>query len=416
MSTAVPGPARPNRSLAWVAKATVVVLATLLLAYFVYQLRSVVVAVFLGLFLAVGFDPVIRRLERAGLRRGLAVLVFLLGIIGLLALFIAYAVTPAVNELSGLVQDLPDLIQRLAERNETVAEWVDESDIQQRLQDSLSSLPGYVASSLQTAVDVITSFIGGVFSLLTVLALMVYFMMALPRMRAFAHRALGNEERVDVMEEALAKVGGYVTGQLTVCLCAGTFAFVVLEVLGVPYAAVLGISVALFDAVPQIGATIGAIIVTLVALTESLTTGLIVFALLLAYQQLENYVIAPRVFSRSVNLSPVAAFIAVLCGVSLAGFVGALTALPVAAALKVIMRYTFRRQLAEIGVEEEGAAQDEADEAGGRVVGAEAPDRQEEVPEGRGSDAYAPAHAVAHAPAPLPPGGDHHAADEDPVR
>src|SRR3954470_21340817 len=133
MSTALPGPARPTRSLAWVAKATLVILGTLLLAYTVYRLRSVVVAVFLGLFLAVGFDPVIRRLERAGLRRGLAVLVFLMGVLGLLALFVAYAITPAVNELSGLVQDLPDLVQRLADRNETVGQFVNDSDIQQRL-------------------------------------------------------------------------------------------------------------------------------------------------------------------------------------------------------------------------------------------------------------------------------------------
>src|SRR3954447_20192602 len=116
MSTALPGPAPPPRSLAWVAKATLVVIVTVLLAYTVYRLRSVVVAVFLGLFLAVGVDPVIRRLEGAGRRGGLAVVAFVLGILGLLALFIACAATPAVNELSDLVGSLPDLIQRLAHR------------------------------------------------------------------------------------------------------------------------------------------------------------------------------------------------------------------------------------------------------------------------------------------------------------
>jgi predicted PurR-regulated permease PerM len=150
------------------------------------------------------------------------------------------------------------------------------------------------------------------------------------------------------MNESLARIGGYVTGQIIVSLTAGITSGVVLGLLGVPYAPVLGVVVAFFDAVPQVGASIAAVLCTAVALTESLALGIVTLLFMLGYQQFENYVLAPRVFSRSVDLSPVAVFIAVLVGASALGPVGALTALPVAAALKVVLSYVFRDRLERI--------------------------------------------------------------------
>jgi len=173
-------------------------------------------------------------------------------------------------------------------------------------------------------------------------------MLALPRIRRFVYRALGTEERARVAEEALGKVGGYVSGQLIISTSAGVFAFVFLEIIRAPYPALLAIAVGLLDAIPQVGATAAAVLCTVVTLTDSLTKAGIVFGGILLYQQFENYVLSPRIFSKAVELSPVAVFIAVLVGGSLAGFVGALTALPVTAALKTIFRFIFRDRLAEM--------------------------------------------------------------------
>jgi predicted PurR-regulated permease PerM len=340
----------PRRaSLAWVARATLVILGVLLLAYLLYRVRSVALAVFLGFFLAVGFDPFLVRLEKRGLRRGLAVLVFFVLVFLVVGGFAFIALQPLVSQLQELVSSLPDLVDRLSNRNSAIGQFLQESNAEQAAKDALSKVPGYVATSVGTVFGILGAIVGGIFSFFTVFALTAYFMLALPRMRAFAERALNNPDRVQVMSEALGKVGGYVTGQLTICALAGVSSFIVMTVIGVPYAAVLAVAVAVFDAIPQVGATIGAVVCTLVALTDTWLVALLTLVWFLIYQQLENYLIGPRVFSRAVNLSPVAVFIAVLVGASLAGVIGALVALPVTAALKTVFGYTFRDKLASIG-------------------------------------------------------------------
>jgi predicted PurR-regulated permease PerM len=340
-------PRRPP--MPYVAKATLTVLGVLVGAYLLYQVRSVALAVFLGFFLAVGFDPFLTRLQHQGLRRGFAVLTFFLLLFAVIGGFLFIALQPLISQLNDLVDALPDLIQRLSDRDTRLGEFLQESNFEQQARDALSSLPAYAASSVGTVFGILGAIVGGIFSVFTVFALTAYFMMALPRIRAFAERALESPARVRVMTEALGKVGGYVTGQLTICVLAGVTSYIALTVIGVPYAAVLAVAVAVFDAIPQVGATIGAVVVTLVALTESVPVALITLAYFLLYQQFENYVIGPRIFSRAVNLSPVAVFIAVLVGASLAGVIGALVALPIAAAMKTIFGYTFRDKLAQMG-------------------------------------------------------------------
>jgi predicted PurR-regulated permease PerM len=256
------------------------------------------------------------------------VLVFLLGAIAAIVLFVVLALRPAIDQAAELVRQIPDLAASLSDRNSRLGKYVDDPEVQEQIKNFAGKIPGFLTQSVGAVFGVLGAILGGLFSAFTILALMIYFMLAMPRMRAFVSRALGDSQRVEVMDDALSKVGGYVTGQLTVSALAGIVAYIFLTIADVPYAAVLAIAVALLDAIPQVGATLGAILCSIVALTESLTLGLVTFGFFLLYQQVENYVIAPRVFARAVELSPVAVFIAVLAGGSLAGFVGALTALP----------------------------------------------------------------------------------------
>jgi predicted PurR-regulated permease PerM len=195
---------------------------------------------------------------------------------------------------------------------------------------------------------VLSGVLGAVFTAFTIGAITVYLMLALPRIKAFAGRALADDERVGVFSEALRRIGGYVTGQLGICACAGVAAGIIFVILDMPYAALLALIVAVLDAVPQVGATIGAIIATLVALTVSIGTAVAVVVFFVVYQQIENYVVAPRVFAYAVSLTPITVFLAVLLGGTVGGFVGAVIALPVAASLKVIMQYVFRARLTQI--------------------------------------------------------------------
>lgn len=361
-------------------------IGVVVLAYVLYRARSVALSVFLGFFLATGFEPVLQRLEARGLRRGYAVLVFLLVAVAFVIGFVWLALAPAVGQLAEFIRNVPDLVERLSDRNNWVGRHLNDPQVKEQVQQAVSRVPAFLTQSVGAVFGVLGTILGGLFSAFTILALMIYFMLAMPRIREFAARALGESERVAVMYDAMGKVGGYVTGQLTVSTIAGIVAYIYLAVAGVPYAAVLAIAVAMLDAVPQVGATLGALLCSLVALTESVTLGLLTLGFFVLYQQVENYFIAPRVFARAVELSPVAVFIAVLTGGSLAGFVGALTALPAMAALKVVFRYAFRNQLAEI-------------------ESRELPVIEEEIPEPEPAAVAAAARVDA----------THHAGDEDPV-
>jgi predicted PurR-regulated permease PerM len=195
---------------------------------------------------------------------------------------------------------------------------------------------------------VLSSAAGVVFTAFTVGAITVYLMLAFPRIKGFGGRALGDEQRVGVFSEALRRIGGYVTGQLGICACAGITSGIVFLLLDMPFPALLALIVAVLDAVPQVGATIGAIIATIAALTVGIGTAVVVVIFFVIYQQLENYVIAPRVFASAVSLTPMSVFLAVLFGGTVGGLLGAVMALPIAASLKVIFQYVFRDQLAQI--------------------------------------------------------------------
>mgnify|MGYP003296260364 CR=1 FL=1 len=179
------------------------------------------------------------------------------------------------------------------------------------------------------------------FSTLTVLILTLYFLSNLPAIKSSFYRAVPRSRRARVgllTDEILERVGGYVAGALTIAACAGVTTFVLLLVLGVPYPVALALLVAITDIIPLVGATIGAAAVTLVAFFVSAKVGLIAGAYYIAYQQIENYVLYPRVMKRSVDVSPAATVVAVLIGGSLLGVLGALLAIPIAAAVQLVLQ------------------------------------------------------------------------------
>jgi predicted PurR-regulated permease PerM len=132
-------------------------------------------------------------------------------------------------------------------------------------------------------------------------------------------------------------VGGYVTGNLFISLIAGGSTTIVLLILGVPYAVALGLIVAILDLIPLAGATIAAILIGTVAFLHTIPAGIVVVAFFLVYQQIENHFLQPVVYSRTVQLSPLAILIAVLVGAELAGILGALGAIPVAGTIQVLL-------------------------------------------------------------------------------
>ncbi|GAA4919305.1 putative PurR-regulated permease PerM [Stackebrandtia albiflava] len=330
---------------------TAVVLAVIAVAQLIVQARAVLVLLFLSFLLAAGLEPLVAWLVRHGVRRGVAVALVCVTGTAVVAGAIVVGVRPAVAQFGQLVSSAPRVMNEIAaelgDTDSTLGRYLSEADVQQAWQSAMSKLPDVLLSSAGAIVGILGSIAGALFSVLTVAALTVYFMLALPRIVDNVAIVLGEPERADVLRRALRKVGGYVTGQIVICGCAGTAAYVFFLIAGIPYSAVLAIGVAALDLVPQVGATLGAVLGVGMALTVSVPLAVITLAFFLAYQGFENFLLAPRVFAQATALSPLAAFSAALVGGAAAGLVGAVAALPVTAALQVVVRHWAGRRFPE---------------------------------------------------------------------
>jgi len=181
---------------------------------------------------------------------------------------------------------------------------------------------------------------GAVFSTITVLTLTLYFMASLPLLKENVYRLVPRSRRARfglLSDDILARFGGYVAGCLTIAAIAGSTGFVVLLVTGVPYPLALALLIAVTDLIPLVGATIGAAVATLLAFAVSIPVGIGVGVWFLLYQQFESYLLYPRIMKRSVDVSSVTTVVAILIGASLLGVLGALLAIPIAAAIQLVL-------------------------------------------------------------------------------
>ncbi|MGI8450069.1 MAG: AI-2E family transporter [Streptosporangiaceae bacterium] len=342
----------------WGACTSLGAVAVLAAAEAVYTTRAVLVQVLIALFIAVSLDPAVRLLMRWGIRRGLAVLLIFLVAGGLVAGFLVSAILAMVHQFEMLVHDFPGYLASLQDRSSRFRTLSDRFHLTSRLQGLLAELPGQLGSGL---LGFTCRLFGALISTLTVVVLTVYFMADLPRLRRGAARLFPQAHRErfsQIADVVVDKVGAYMIGNLLISLAAGIASFAVFTALGLPFAVPLAFVVALCDLIPMIGATLGAVICTAAALltTELWPTTVIVALFFVAYQQLENYLIAPRILRHTVSLSAAAVLLAALIGGTALGLVGALMAIPVAAALKVLL--AARLQARDAG----GAGTAESDE------------------------------------------------------
>jgi predicted PurR-regulated permease PerM len=324
----------------YVARVTLTVVFVLAVLAGAWAVRNIVVLILVSAVLAIGLDRPVRFLQRFRISRGWAVTLIFLATLGFLALFIWLVVPPLVREVRELAANIPDYVRRLGS-NKTFAEWDAKYHISDRLREITSKLPSLASASFGTILGITKSVGSMVFNLLTVGILTIYFLLSLPKTERATAALFQGENRlrnIRMFEESIERIGGYVSGNIAVSVIAGVGAFIALTVIGVPFAAALAMWVAIADLIPTVGATLGAVVAVLVAGFSGwfdVTTTLIYFVV---YQQIENYVIVPRVMKKAVDLSPATVIVSVLVGGTLAGFAGALIALPVAAAVKVVMR------------------------------------------------------------------------------
>jgi predicted PurR-regulated permease PerM len=322
-------------------RVTVVVVLTLGVLSAAWSVRRILILVVIAAVLAVGLEPAVQRLERIHVKRGWAVLLIFLGFMAFIALFAWLVVPPLVREAKQLADDIPHYIDRLQHANGWVGNLQRKYHIAEKLRNVTKDLPHIASQSFGKILGITASVAAFIFNMLTIGILVIYFQLALPRLRGGTSSMVNEEYRsrfTHMIDESIAKVGGYVSGNIVVSLIAGVGAFIALTIIGVPFAAALAVFVAITDLLPVIGATLGAIACVLVAAFSSLGAAVATGIYFIVYQQVENYVIVPRVMKQAIDLSPAAAIVSTLIGGALAGFAGAMLALPVAAMAKVVIR------------------------------------------------------------------------------
>jgi predicted PurR-regulated permease PerM len=313
------------------------VLAAWLLVQAMTAAVSILILIVTSLFLAVGLNPMVEWLEERHLPRWLAITLVFVAVIAFFAVFVI-AVVPAVSQQSGqFVGQLPTYISQL-QNNPQVRELDQRFGLLEQAQAYLTGgqVGQQLFGGLLGAASVVVS---AVFSAITGLILTLYFLAALPSIIRVGYRLVPRSRRPRVQmlgDQIFKSVGGYVAGNLLISLIAGVTSFMFLSIAGVPYALALSIIVAVTDLIPLIGAGIGATMAILVALFVSFPVALATLVFFIIYQQIENYLIAPRVMKSSVDVPPATTIVAALIGGALLGVVGALLAIPAAAALQLI--------------------------------------------------------------------------------
>jgi predicted PurR-regulated permease PerM len=326
-------------------------LATAILLQVIWIARHVFSWIFIAIFLTLALNPAVDRLERRIHRRGIATGIVYLAALGAV-IGIGFLFIPTlVNQINDFAGKVPDYLNDLTKGRGRLGFLQEKYHLVDKARKALESggaskLFGISGTALALAKGVVNA----VLATVTIAFMTLFMLLEGPRWVESFFSLLRPESQRRwraVGRDIYRTVGGYVTGNLFISLIAGTLTTIVLLIVGVPYALALGLIVAILDLIPLAGATIAAIIVGAVAFLHSIPAGIIVVVFFILYQQVENHLLQPIVYGRTVQLSPLVVLIAVLIGASLAGVLGALAAIPVAGSLQVIFVDWLRQRRGE---------------------------------------------------------------------
>jgi predicted PurR-regulated permease PerM len=312
--------------------------------YVIVLLRRPITWIVIALFLAVAMSGPVNLLQRR-MKRGLAIALSYLVLI-LIPIGIGAALIPSiVGQAEDLAADVPGYAQDVTEfvnDNETLSDLNQKYDFTSEIESAAGDLPGKIGDAAGILRDIGVGIVNSIFAGITILILSI-FMVAGGRRWVAAFLRTQPRERADRLERALQHianaVGNYVGGVLAQATLAALLAFVVLTILGAPFAGALALVIFFFDLIPVVGATIAAVLVGLVMLFVNFPVGLIIWIVYaIVYQQIENYVIQPQIQRRAVAVEPFVILVAVLFGSTLFGVIGAILAIPVAASIQIAVR------------------------------------------------------------------------------
>jgi predicted PurR-regulated permease PerM len=327
-----------------VVRIVLIVVAVAICLYLIYQVRKPLLWLLIAIFLAAALSPPVSWLSQ-WMRRGFAVTIVYIALLGVPILLIALIVPTIITEGTKFADNVPQYsrdVTNFVEDNPRLREINKDYDITSKLEEEAKKLPDRLGGAATTLRDVGLGIVNSLFALITILVLTA-FLLANGRTwtdRMIATRPPEQRERLRrSLDRMGAAVGGYVAGALTIALIAGVATYIVLLILGVPFRAPLAVIAGLFSLIPLVGATIAAVLIGIVTLFENFPTATIIWAIwAIVYQQFENHVIQPQIQKRTVHVHPFITIVSVLFGATLLGVLGALVAIPVAASIQILFR------------------------------------------------------------------------------
>ncbi|MDR6979206.1 putative PurR-regulated permease PerM [Streptomyces sp. 3330] len=329
----------------WLPRAMVLALALIgvfqLGLWAFHQLIGLLLNILIAFFLALAIEPAVSRLSARGMRRGLATFLVFFGLLIVAAGFFTLLGSMLAGQIIKMIEGFPDYL-------DSVINWINTTfhtelrrvDIQEGLLHS-EWLRKYAQNSAAGVLDVSTQVLGGLFRLLTIALFSFYFAADGPRLRRALCSVLPPARQAEVLrawEIAVDKTGGYLYSRGLMALISGLAHYVLLEALGIPYAPVLAVWVGVVSQfIPTIGTYLAGALPMLIAFTVSPLYALWVLIFVVVYQQFENYMLQPKLTSKTVDIHPAVAFGSVIAGTALLGAVGALVAIPAVATLQAFL-------------------------------------------------------------------------------
>lgn len=320
-------------------------LAFIVLVAAVKQAAHALVLIFTAFFFALALNAPVQWVARRipGKKRGsrsLATSLSVVVVLLLLTAFLASIVPPFVRQISSLVDTAPRIVSDLHSENSDLGRFIERYNLQSQVDSFSSDLEDRLKGVSGKAVSVVAGVGSSAFAFLTVTVLAFMMLVEGPRWLKIAEELVPDNKREHVRELATAMykvIKGYVNGQVTLAAIAAALIVPVLFILGISYPIALMVIVFICGLIPMVGHTIGAIIVTAVALFTSPVAAIIILAYYILYQQIENYLVQPKIQANSTNMSPLLVFVAVVLGVSFGGLLGGLVAIPIMGCIRILL-------------------------------------------------------------------------------
>ena len=338
---ATPEPSSKRVEIAVSPRTIVTVLGVIAFVWAFVAARQAVLWVFIALFLAIVLQTPVNWLEeRWHMKRGNAATIVVLGLVTFLLGLGYLLVSPFVGAVRDLIEDLPTIVERI--RASELFQRLDErTDIGQKLQERAESLASDLPSKLGDAFEVGGRIFGFGLGAITIVFMTLFLVIDLPNLSRSLHSVLFPKEssRLTVLEERVTRtIGRYAIGAIVIAGIAGTVQGTAAWLLGVPFALALGIIAGLLGLIPQLGATLAAVLLSLVALTQGVPQALAMLVICIVYQQVENYVLQPTIQGRAADISGFFVIASVIVGAALLGVVGAIIAVPLTASVQIVIR------------------------------------------------------------------------------